>query len=297
MRKRNINSPNYGQMLDNAEVFYYFFNDLCNIHMSQLEITGLPDSCRVWSFKRALINTGTAAIFFCPATDEWYSTKYIAKDRSWIYGEPINIEGVGYKKALIPVDQSKYVIFWDNDMHESPLPTINTFAYLMWSIFMTYRNNMMQQNTPYIVAAPQEVQETINYIMTSIIAKDRSIEISPEMGKSINDIIKVLDLKVDYKGEQLLSDLNKWKNMALRSLGCMTPSEKRERENVTESTSNQMQSLTTLAGRYNNIKHGLDQLKKLDPIFSNAEVHVATIDPSEMQFTPTEITKLEGVTK
>lgn len=251
-----FDSPNLPDELKNTAIYNYYRSRLINLYMSRFE-WDLPDTCDPWFLENTFLSQGTACFLQEKNTGDWLSLGYTYFGSLNIYGYPTDIRGVGYAGTsgvkdnkieytnIIPIE-NQFVVGFDNMARFTPMTTINTFAYLLWEVHMTYRSNLTQQNTPYIITAPKNLMLSVKNIMLKIFGKERVIELNNT--QNIKDIIDVLDLKVEFKGKDLLETLATIWNMALAMLGLMNGTQKKERMIEIESDMNQWENLTVLGG-------------------------------------------------
>lgn len=251
-----FDSPNLPAEINNSQIYNYYRSRLINLYMSRFE-WDLPDTCDQWFLEDSFLRSGTACLMQEETTGDWLSLGYVYMGNLNLYGYPTEIRGVGYAGGnergkmqfdftnIKPRDKN-FAIGFDNMARFTPMTTINTFAYLLWEVHMTYRSNLTQQNTPYILTAPKNLMLSVKNIMLKIFGKERVIELNNT--QNIKDIIDVLDLKVDFKGKDLLETLATIWNMALAMLGLMNGTQKKERMIEIESDMNQWENLTVLGG-------------------------------------------------
>lgn len=284
-----FDSPNLPAEINNSQIYNYYRSRLINLYMSRFE-WDLPDTCDQWFLEDSFLRSGTACLMQEANTGDWLSLGYVYMGTLNLYGYPTEIRGVGYaggverdKKQfdftnIIPAE-GKFSIGFDNMSRTAPMVTINTFAYLLWEVHMTYRSNLTQQNTPYIITAPKNLMLSIKNLMLKIFGKERVIELNNT--QNIEDIIKVLDLKVDFKGKELLETLDIIWNMALAMLGLMNGTEKKERMIKVETDMNQWENLTVLGGTLMARERMLDKAIKLG-MPGNPDVKIRKIPMEEL---------------
>lgn len=284
-----FDSPNLPAEINNSQIYNYYRSRLINLYMSRFE-WDLPDTCDQWFLEDSFLRSGTACLMQEEITGDWLSLGYVYMGNLNIYGYPTEIRGVGYaggtergKKQFdftnLKPRENKFSIGFDNMSRTAPMVTINTFAYLLWEVHMTYRSNLTQQNTPYIITAPKNLMLSIKNLMLKIFAKERVIELNNT--QNIEDIIKVLDLKVDFKGKELLETLDIIWNMALAMLGLMNGTEKKERMIKVETDMNQWENLTVLGGTLMAREKMLDKAIKLG-MPGNPDVKIRKIPMEEL---------------
>lgn len=284
-----FDEPNMPELINNNYIYNYWRTRLINLYMSRFE-WDLPDTCDAWFLEDTFLRNSTACFLQEKNTGDWMSLGYTYFGSLNVYGYPTDIRGVGYAGTsgikddkveytnIIPAE-GKFVVGFDNMSRTPPMQTINLFAYLLWEVHMTYRSNLTQQNTPYIITAPKNLMLSIKNIMLKIFGKERVIELNQT--QNIEEIIKVLDLKVDFKGKDLLETLDIIWNMALAMLGLMNGTEKKERMIKVETDMNQWENLTVLGGALMARERMLDKAIKLG-MPGNPDVRIRKIPLEEL---------------
>lgn len=287
-----FDDPNLPAAINNNQIYQYWRSRLMNLYMSRFEWE-LPDTCDGWFLENTFMQAGTACFLQEKNTGDWLSLGYTYRGTLNLYGYPTDIVGIGYAGSqglkdvhynysnIIP-KEGQFVVGFDNMSRTAPMVTINTFAYLLWEIHMTYRSNLTQQNTPYIITAPNDksLLQSIRNVMLKIFGKERVIELKDQTAK-FEDVIKTLDLKVDFKGKELLETLDIVWNMALAMLGLMNGTEKKERMIKVETDMNQWENLTVLGGTLMAREKMLDKAIKLG-MPGNPDVKIRKIPFEEL---------------
>lgn len=309
---------NVFQQLENIDLFNYYMERLTNIALAQFEWHNLPETCDRLYMETVALFRGSVAMYVPKGTDFWLSTGYIPApsngkiaaqaERDYVdisyannsstyrryfdspgnfnvYGYPTNIRGYGFNGQQSTPEDDKWEIFYDN-MTKLPLfPQLRKYALLMYEIHSTMRNNTRQQNTPYLVVAPRTKSNSFKEIFRSI------FNFSPvlDLGQSFNeDELRVLDLKVDFKGGELMQLLNDTWKEALSMLGITSQSTKRERMLTGEIMLDRQADLISLNSRLlnrvefcnkMNRKYGLDMSVNLS---SNNVDYETIFGPYEM---------------
>ena len=309
-----FDDANMPSEINNNMIYQYYKTRLQNLFMSRFEWT-LPDTCNEWFLEDTFMRQGTATFLQEEYTGDWMSLGYTFNGTLNVYGLPTDIRGMGYcgntsfdanrtvYNQIKPKD-SNFVIGFDNADRKIPMTTINLFAYLLWEVHMTYRSNLTQQNTPYLITVPNKnILLSIKNIMLQIFAKNRVIELTDPNVK-LEEIINVLDLRVDFKGKELLETLDIIWNMGLAMLGLMNGTEKKERMIKVETDMNQWENLTVLGGTLKEREKMLDQAIKLG-MPGNPDVTIRKIPFEElvsypaqqMMYAPMDYNTMETVDK
>ena len=231
--------------IENTEIYQYYRTRLLSAALAEFEWHGLPDTCDQLYFERMLVFRGQAAIYNLPGSpDTWLSTGYVFNSDFNVYGYPADIVGVGYNMANIPVD--KFCVCYDNVMRETLLPKIDLYARLLYEVHQTFRSNLRQQNTPYIVKSERKTLLTIRNFFNNLFGFDPVIEVRPQFE---GEAIEALDLRVDFKGKDLLECLQIIWREAMAMLGITEETTKKERMLEDEITLNRMGDVIALHTR------------------------------------------------
>lgn len=254
-------------VIENSEIYQYYKERLINMALAQFEWHGLPDTCDRLYFEKVLLTNGTAAMLIPKGTDFWVSIGYVyasGKGQGFdIYGYPTNILGIGYNSANIETDE--WMILFDNMTKTSLLPKIDLYARLLWECHNTFRSNLRQQNTPYIVATTQNESLSFTNFFNRLFGFEPVIKL--KNSSNIDESVKVFDLKKEYIGNELLDSLKVIWNEALSMLGITGETTKKERLIGDELALNRMQDTISMSSRLlnrmefcnkMNEKYGLD---------------------------------------
>lgn len=212
-------------MVQNSEIYLYYKERLINLALAQFEWHGLPETCdRLW-FERSLLFNGKAAIYQPTGLDVWLSTDYLQVGDFDVYGYPTKIVGIGYNAKNIETDNWK--ILYDNMTRTTLIPKIDLYARLLWEVHNTFRSNLQQQITPYLVATTRNQALTFKNLFNRIFGFQPVIEIKNT--ENIDEIIKTFNLGVEFKGLEMLDCLKRLWAEALAMLGITAETTKKER--------------------------------------------------------------------
>lgn len=212
-------------MVQNSEIYLYYKERLINLALAQFEWHGLPETCdRLW-FERSLLFNGKAAMYQPTGLDVWLSTDYLQVGDFDVYGYPTNIVGIGYNAKNIETDTWK--ILYDNMTRTTLIPKIDLYARLLWEVHNTFRSNLQQQITPYLVATTKNQALTFKNLFNRIFGFQPVIEIKNT--ENIDEIIKTFNLGVEFKGLEMLDCLKRLWAEALAMLGITAETTKKER--------------------------------------------------------------------
>lgn len=212
-------------MVKNSEIYLYYKERLINLALAQFEWHGLPETCdRLW-FERSLLFNGKAAMYQPTGLDVWLSTDYLQVGDFDVYGYPTKIVGIGYNARNIETDNWK--ILYDNMTRTTLIPKIDLYARLLWEVHNTFRSNLQQQITPYLVATTRNQALTFKNLFNRIFGFQPVIEIKNT--ENIDEIIKTFNLGVEFKGLEMLDCLKRLWAEALAMLGITAETTKKER--------------------------------------------------------------------
>jgi hypothetical protein len=197
-------------------------------------------------------------------TDFWLSLDYIYKGRLDVYGYPTDIRGVGFGSHNL-IETDEWEILFDNMTFASLMPMIDLYAKLLWEIHNTYRSNLQQQITPYIVATNRNKELSFKNFFNRLKGYQPVITVSD--ASNLEEEIKTIDLNVDFKGTDILNNLKVIWAEALSMLGITAETTKKERLLNDEITLDRQEDMISLNSRLlnrvefcnkMNAKHGLD---------------------------------------
>lgn len=257
-------------------IYNYYYERLVNIALAQFDWKGLPDTCDRLYLEKTLLFRGTASIYKAKETDLLLSTGYLPtggddnitnasidayldysnpltektynnlfnKKNFNVYGYPAHIIGIGFNAEQIKTDE--WVILYDNMSQTSLINKISLYAILMAETHMSFRTNLKQQNTPYIVETDAKTRLSIENLFNRTFGAQPVIQVTPGLDK---DAISVLDLRVDFKSTQYLEILDALWEEAIQMLGISTPSNKKERLITNEIDMDKQEDIVTLNSR------------------------------------------------
>ena len=238
-------------VIENKMIYDYYKERLCCAATSEFE-WGMPNTCNRLYFERTLLYDGKASMLIPKGTDFWVSIGFIPDIRDrWgfdVYGDPTNIKGVGYNSQNIETDE--WMILYDNNSKKSLMPYIDLFARLLWECHNTFRSNLRQQNTPYIVATTQNESLSVTNFFNRLFGFDPVIKL--KNSSNIDESVKVFDLKKESIGNDLLDSLKTIWNIALSMLGITGETTKKERLIGDELALNRMQDTISMSSRLQN---------------------------------------------
>lgn len=239
-------------IIENSEIYMHYRERLINLALAQFEWHGLPDTCDRLYFEKMLLFRGKASIYQPEGTDFWLSTDFIQREDGTgsplnVYGYPKNIRGIGYgEHNLIDVEPGQFEILFDNMTMVSLMPKIDLYARLLWEVHNTYRSNLQQQITPYIVLTEKTSELSIRNFFNNIFGFRPVISMKSSWDP---EAIKTLDTRVNFIGKELLENLKIVWGEALSILGITSETTKKERMLDNELSLNRMENDICLNSR------------------------------------------------
>lgn len=249
MRQSKIDAQLF---VDNLELYHNYNERIVNLALSQFDWSGLPDTCDRLYFEKMLLYKGRAAMYL-PAgledTDEFLSTDFLPGSGFDAYGYPLDIVGVTFNATNIQTNE--WLILYDNMTKESLMPKIKLYAKLLWECHQIERSNLKQQNTPYIITTTRNEAQGFKVLFNRIFGFEPLVEVKNTFNP---DEIKTLDLKVEFKGNELAEYKKKIWEDALATLGITAANPKKERMFTAEVVNNSMEQRFALNSRLLNRK-------------------------------------------
>lgn len=259
--------------IDNQRIYQYYKCRLINMALSQFVWENLPDTCDRLFFEKKLLFEGKACMIRPDGTDEWLSLGYVSNGGLNIYGYPTEVLGVGYNTAN--VKGKDFMILYDNMTKQSLLEGIDLYARLLWECHMTFRANLKQQNTPYIVTGTKNQELTFRNIFLQVFSFAPYILLKRKEDK---ESIDVLNLNIQNNTESFLRDLKTIWAEALSMLGICPAGgiEKKERMITDEVEFNREEYVIARNARELNRKEFCNKMNKKYGL--KLGVHMASVD-------------------
>ena len=233
-------------VINNAEIYHYYRERLINVALASFDWHGLPETCDRRYLERTLLYSGKAALLIPRGiSNTWLSVDFLNIGDFDVYGYPTNIVGIGYNAKNIETDT--WEILYDNMTWTTLIPKIDLYAKLLWECHNTFRSNLMQQNTPYIVATTKNQTLSFKNFFNRVFGFQKTIEVKNT--ENIDDCIKTFNLGVEFKGLDMLQCLKAIWAEALSMLGIAAETTKKERLIKDEITINRQESLISLNAR------------------------------------------------
>lgn len=231
-------------VIENVEIYNYYRERLVNLALSQFQWSGLPDTCDRLYFEKSLLFNGKAAMYKPTGTDFWLSTDYLQKGNFDAYGYPTKINGITFNAKNVETDE--WMILYDNMTRATLMPKIDFFARLLWEVHNTYRSNLQQQITPFVILSDKNKSLSIKNLFNRFFGFQPVIEVKSSFNM---DDIKTIDTRVDFKGTELLDNLQRIWAMALSELGITAETTKKERLIGDEIAINRQEDIISLNSR------------------------------------------------
>ena len=233
-------------VIENSQIYTYYRERLVNLALAQFEWHGLPETMDRLYFEKSLLFNGKAAAGKVTGTDIWLGLDYVYKGHLDVYGYPTDIRLVpaNGQHGLIEVDE--WQMLFDNMTWASLMPKIDLYARLLWKVHNTYRSNLQQQITPYLVLTTRNESLGIKNLFNRIMGFQPVVEVKNTFDP---EAIKTLDTRVDFKGTELLENLKVIWAEALSMLGITAETTKKERLLNNEITIDRQEDIISLNSR------------------------------------------------
>lgn len=275
-------------LIHNSEIYYYYFERLVNLALSQFKWNNLPPGVDRYYLERTFLYDGKAAIYNPVGTDIWLGTGYIEQPTTYgmydVYGYPRKICGVpsgGFtKKTMINTEPNSFVIAYDNMTRQSLIPKMQLYAKLMWEVHDAFRANVEHQLNPWIVVAPSTIKTTVENFFNRFLGHQRMIQLTK--GLKPEDI-KTLDERAEFIGNEMLDCLRRLWSEALNMLGITSEGGKKERYLNDELTMARQEDILSLNSRLLNRREMCDKLN--ERFGFNVSVEISSND---IRFSPYE---------
>lgn len=273
--------------IENLELYSYFRERLINLALSQFEWHNLPDTVDRYYFEKVLLQNG-ACVFFKPLdVDAWLSMGYVQNGSFDPYGRPINVRPVDFNGRQHEVQPGfSHILYDNNNETRSPLMLgIALHARRLYEVEQTFRSNVRQQNTPYIVAAQGKgEQNSLKELFRRVFNFEPVLGVTKVGSMSpagIKNAIDVLQTDVPFIGKDLLETRQMvWKD-ALSMLGITAETTKKERLLDDEITINRQEDMIALQSRLLNrveFCNKMNDLYGMDLQVNTSDVSVSPID-------------------
>lgn len=268
-------------LIENTRIYEYYYDRLLNMALAQFEWNNLPDTSDRTEFERQLLFNGTACMCIPKGLDDTYFTiGYVMQGRPNIYRLPTKIRGIGGNGDQVVTDD--WVILYDTMTRQPLVSFIDLYAKALWECHNTFRSNLRQQNTPYIVATSKNEGLTFRNIFNHIFNFDPVVTVKNNI--DIDSSVKVFDLKKEYIGPELLDSLTFIWNQALSMLGISGETTKKERLISDELLLNRQEDAISMSVRLLNRTEFCNRINKKWGL--NVSVNMVSLDTTFKPYEP-----------
>lgn len=233
-------------VIENLSIYQFYRDRLETLALSQFEWHNLPDTCDPWYFERQLLYKGACTFFKPKDVNDIYSLSYLQKSGFNGYGYPAGITPIDFNGRRYDTDD--YEILFDNVKRSCLLPWIDLYAKKLYEIDCTIRNNLMQQNTPYVVPATKNTANSFREFFRKVFAFSPVLMLKNTDCANIQNM-KALDLNVEFKGNAM-NELKEsvWAE-ALHILGIAPSKVKKERMITSELVMDRQEDIVSIQSR------------------------------------------------
>lgn len=255
------------------DAYNYYWGRLRSLAMSQFEWNGLPDTIDEYYLERIAFENGTVAVYKPRYTDCLVATGYVNKSgRFNIYGYPTEITGIS-QWLPTQIETDEFRIMYDNRARTPIINRLEYYAKRLARADLTADNNMMRQNSPYIVTSDKKTLLTTRNIFQRIFSFDPLVEVNRNV--KLDDQIQKIDLDVPFKANEIMDYKTKLWNEAISLLGIAAETTKKERLIGDEVALNRQEDTVSLNSRL------LERVKLADYLNKRYGLNV-TVNMSEM---------------
>lgn len=211
--------------ISNQAIYRYYFDRLRAIALAEFEYGNFPETCDAPYMERKTLENGLSAIYIPDGCDFLLSTALAPMSSFDGYGYPTEIEGIDFNGRGYP--SHNFEILYDNTARIPIISYLDLYAKLLWECHQTFRSNLRQQITPYVLVGTKDSKLAIKNIMSQVYGFAPYIIL--KKGMSL-DTVKAIGMDVDFKGLSILQSMEHIWKQALAILGISTGTTKRERE-------------------------------------------------------------------
>lgn len=258
MAKRRNTNTQYLQMLATDQIYAYYYFFFMQRAASVFGYKNAPEDCDMLFFENKLVERATAALMTWeddPRPDRVYSLPYaLYNGNRDFYGYPSGrIIGLTNNQYRTQIMSSNFVVLYDNLNRTSIQQYISMFALLCWEVHNTFRSNLMHQNKPFIIPTTPATKLSTDNLWNQFSTFSPYINVQLGKGKNPEELQKIfqtVDLKVEFRGKDLLECLQTTLDMFDAMVGITANDGKRERMIQSEVAMNRMGDAITLNTRY-----------------------------------------------
>ena len=251
---------NFAGAVDIQSTYNYYFMRLASIAMSCFTWNGLPDSVDSRFIEYTLFYNSNGLFFNDEVLGHLFLPCATAGNFD-VYNIPTKRNAYASNGFQSMKTNKDSVLVYDNLMHMSLLPIIQTFCKRLTNLEITKDINLRAQKTPILLQCTNQQRLTLENLFmkidmnTPVIYADKALDL---------DSLKVLDLKAPF----LVSDLQKEKlNVMQEALAFLGVGgleiEKRERLNTHETQEARQASTAQRENRLKARQQAADQINKM----------------------------------
>lgn len=257
---------NYFQSADfNQRTFIKNLKWLESLALNRFRWVGLPDTCDARFLEQLLLRYGFATIAHPKeAPDVWYSIQAVNQSKLNVYGLPSEWLAQGFNgETRFEVDSSNGVLVYNSQSRVCPWNYLELFARNLTHYEMTERINLMHQQRPFVLVAPQEKKLELTNIFKQIAGGEPAI-LGDETFGSIAERVTSIDTKVPFICNELNIAKRNVINEAMEYLGIPHLAfEKGERMIEDEARADSAATETALLDCLNSRRIAAQELSKL----------------------------------
>ena len=278
--KRNEEIINSAMKNTFTEVEY--FKKLLNIAIARFKWTGLPESIDPRYLEIHLVLDSNVLFFQDKETGVFLTLPLNYDSRIDVYGIPYQRGGVGDNgKQFLGYDPSNSVIIFDRLLHDSEMPLIKMYACRLWEVYRSFETNVALQKYSGAIVSNEKQALSLKNIFMKWDGNQPIIPINKNI--DVDAAFRSLGFNVPFLADKLMQIEQNIYNQALTSLGIYSGrNEKRERENVIESTSLFESVLFTRNSLLESRKQACEQINKLFGLSVDVDFNSAIGDSIEL---------------
>lgn len=270
-RKRNrykSGSPYYWQSDDyNSLCFNENIDMLLAIAMNRFRWVGLPDTCEARFLEMNLHRNGIATICHdVNFPDVWQTLMAMPESPFNAYGIPTKWRAKGYDAAEYDVTNENGELVYYSQSRLNPWGSIIQYATKLTHIQRTADVNLLHQQKPWVMVAPQEKKQELINIYKQFSGYEPAILGDKQLLNLTEGNTFTLDLKVPFIGKELAELYQQTLNQFLLCIGVPhIMFEKSERMISDEALAGNATTNIILKNCLDARRYACDKLRKLSP--------------------------------
>lgn len=246
------------QMRATNQIYQYYYWFFLARAASVFGYKNAPEDCDMEFFEVKLAERGTAALMTSeddPTQSHVFSLPYnlYSGYRDFYKYPSRRIVGLTENEKKTQIYSTNFVVLYDNVMRTTIEPFVSMFALLCWELHNTFRSNVLHQNKPFIIPTTPATRLSTDNIWNQFRSFAPYINVNLAKGKKPEDFQKIfqtVDLRVEFRGKDLLECLQKTVDMFDAMVGITSKNDKRERMISDEAMLNRMTDAVTLNMRF-----------------------------------------------